>query len=90
MVPYANPGRADVVTYLGFLAGCLAFSAALVGLATARIRRVALGPGGAAGGRRAVVAVVDPRLVEAACARPARRSTLTRWRGGSGTVRGRR
>ena len=46
MVPYANPGRADVMTYLGFLAGCLAFSAVLVVLATARIRRVALGQAG--------------------------------------------
>ena len=42
LVPYALPGRADVLTYLGFLAACLAFSAALVVLATVRIRRVAL------------------------------------------------
>jgi ABC-type transport system involved in multi-copper enzyme maturation permease subunit len=40
--PYDAPGRVGVTTYLGFLAGCLASSAALVVLATARIRRVAL------------------------------------------------
>jgi ABC-type transport system involved in multi-copper enzyme maturation permease subunit len=40
--PYDTPGRVDGMTYLGFLAGCLALSAALVVLAMARVRRVAL------------------------------------------------
>ncbi len=52
--PYMNPGRVGPMSYLGFLAGCLLLSAALVGLATVRIRRVALKHAGrwAAGVRR--------------------------------------
>ncbi len=44
--PYNNPGRVRAADYLEFLAGCLACSAALVGLATARIRVVALSQAG--------------------------------------------
>jgi ABC-type transport system involved in multi-copper enzyme maturation permease subunit len=40
--PYADPGKVRLTTYLGFLAVCLVLSALLVGLATRRIRRVAL------------------------------------------------
>jgi ABC-type transport system involved in multi-copper enzyme maturation permease subunit len=51
--PYFNPGRVGVADYPKFLAVCLACSAAQVGLATARIRRVALKQAGrAAGGVR--------------------------------------
>jgi ABC-type transport system involved in multi-copper enzyme maturation permease subunit len=52
--PYNAPGRVGAASYVGFLAGCLACSAALVGLATARIRRVAMSQAGrpAAGARR--------------------------------------
>ena len=44
--PMPNPGRIDLMTYLGFLGGCLAISAWLVGLSTLRIRRVALDQAG--------------------------------------------
>jgi len=52
--PYKAPGRVHAASYVEFLAGCLASSAALVGLATARIRRVAMSQAGrpAAGSRR--------------------------------------
>ncbi len=52
--PYNVPSTVGVADYLGFLAGCLAISAALLGLATARIRGVALSQAGrpAAGARR--------------------------------------
>jgi ABC-type transport system involved in multi-copper enzyme maturation permease subunit len=40
--PYTDPSKVDLATFLLFLGGCLATSAGLVGLATARIRRVAL------------------------------------------------
>ena len=42
LAPYGRPGRIGLETYLEFLAGCLLLSAALVLLATARVRRVAL------------------------------------------------
>jgi hypothetical protein len=42
LAPYSSPGQVDLLTYLGFLGGCLAISAWLVGLATLRIRGVAL------------------------------------------------
>jgi ABC-type transport system involved in multi-copper enzyme maturation permease subunit len=42
LAPYQMPAKVDVGTYLGFLAVCLAVSAAPVVLATARVRRVAL------------------------------------------------
>jgi hypothetical protein len=54
--PYADPAKVnvDLATYLSFLGGCPATSAGLVGLATSRIRRVALRQAGspAAGPRR--------------------------------------
>jgi ABC-type transport system involved in multi-copper enzyme maturation permease subunit len=51
--PYNHPGRVGAADYLEFLAGGLACSAALLGLATARIRRVALKQAGRpAGGAR--------------------------------------
>ncbi len=54
LAPYNFPGRVGLADYLGFLAGALVVSAALVGLATARIRRVALSQASrpAAGARR--------------------------------------
>ncbi len=42
LAPYRKPGTAGIETYAGFLAGCLFGSAAMTGLATARVRRVAL------------------------------------------------
>ncbi len=39
--PYDEPDRVDLGTDLGFLAGCLVVSAALLGLASARIRALA-------------------------------------------------
>ena len=67
-----RPARSAWRRYLGFLAGCLAISAALVVLATARIRRVALSrPGGrrpARGGSPAA-----PRLSRRSPARPVAR-----------------
>jgi ABC-type transport system involved in multi-copper enzyme maturation permease subunit len=52
LLPYNRPAQASPTTYLGFLAGCLAVSAAFVALATARVRRVALRQAGRpAGGR---------------------------------------
>jgi ABC-type transport system involved in multi-copper enzyme maturation permease subunit len=50
--PYSSPGKVGVATYLGFLAGCLLTSAALTGLATARIRVVASRQAGRPAGRR--------------------------------------
>jgi ABC-type transport system involved in multi-copper enzyme maturation permease subunit len=50
--PYSSPGKVGVETYLGFLAGCLLTSAALTGLATARIRAVASRQAGRPAGRR--------------------------------------
>jgi ABC-type transport system involved in multi-copper enzyme maturation permease subunit len=54
LAPYDAPGQVDEMTYLGFLAGCLAVSAALVVPAMARVRRVALRQAWrpAGGGRR--------------------------------------
>ena len=40
--PYSDPGKVDFTSYLGFLTVCLGLSALLVGLATFRIRGVAL------------------------------------------------
>jgi ABC-type transport system involved in multi-copper enzyme maturation permease subunit len=40
--PYSDPGKVGLTTYLGFLAVCLVLSALLLGLATHRIRGVAL------------------------------------------------
>jgi ABC-type transport system involved in multi-copper enzyme maturation permease subunit len=40
--PYTNPGKVGLVTYLGFTAICLCLSALLLGLATLRIRDIAL------------------------------------------------
>jgi ABC-type transport system involved in multi-copper enzyme maturation permease subunit len=53
LAPYEGPAKVGVGTYLGFTAICLAVSAALVALATARVRRVALSQAGRpASGRR--------------------------------------
>ena len=82
-VPRFAPARADVMTYLGFLAGCLAVSAALVVLATARIRRVALGQAG----RPAAGAPVEALVVPSANRGPAPPGPSldpTRWPGASG------
>ena len=40
--PYSDPGKVGFTTYLGFLGSCLIVSALLLGLATRRIRVVAL------------------------------------------------
>ena len=40
--PYSDPGKVGLTTYLGFLGVCLFLSALLLGLATLRIRGVAL------------------------------------------------
>ena len=40
--PYSDPGKVGLTTYLGFLGSCLIVSALLLGLATRRIRVVAL------------------------------------------------
>src|SRR4029077_10871099 len=40
--PYSDPGKVGLTTYLGFLGSCLFMSALLLGLATRRIRGVAL------------------------------------------------
>jgi ABC-type transport system involved in multi-copper enzyme maturation permease subunit len=48
--PYREPAGVDAMHDLEFLGGCLAVSAALVGLAIARVRRVAMRQ--ASGGRR--------------------------------------
>jgi ABC-type transport system involved in multi-copper enzyme maturation permease subunit len=52
--PYTDPGKVDLATFVLFLVACLATSAGLAGLATLRIRRVALRQAGrpAAGPRR--------------------------------------
>jgi ABC-type transport system involved in multi-copper enzyme maturation permease subunit len=52
--PYTDPGKVNLATFVLFLVACLATSAGLVGLATLRIRRVALRQAGrpAAGPRR--------------------------------------
>src|SRR5262249_51907842 len=44
--PYTFPGQIGVAAYLGFLAVCLCLSGALAGLATRRIRGVALAEAG--------------------------------------------
>jgi ABC-type transport system involved in multi-copper enzyme maturation permease subunit len=63
LAPYTNPGRVGVADYPEFLAGCLACSVALVGLATVRIRRVAQKQAGrpAAGARRWLSDLRRPR-----------------------------
>jgi ABC-type transport system involved in multi-copper enzyme maturation permease subunit len=40
--PYTDPAKVDLTTFLIFLGACLATSGGLVGLATVRVRRVAL------------------------------------------------
>jgi ABC-type transport system involved in multi-copper enzyme maturation permease subunit len=52
--PYSDPTRVDLTTFLVFLGVCLATAAGLAGLATVRIRRVALSQAGrpASGPRR--------------------------------------
>jgi ABC-type transport system involved in multi-copper enzyme maturation permease subunit len=52
--PYTDPTKVGLWTFLAFLGGCLATSGTLVGLATMRIRHVALSQAGrpAAGPRR--------------------------------------
>ncbi len=54
LAPYDQPGRAGAMTYVGFLTVSLLLSAVLLGLATARVRHVAMSQAGrpAAGGRR--------------------------------------
>jgi ABC-type transport system involved in multi-copper enzyme maturation permease subunit len=42
VAPYTDPGKVGITTYLGFLGVCLGLSAALLVLATRRIRGVAL------------------------------------------------
>ncbi len=42
LAPYTEPGRVSVTTYLAFLGGCLIISGLLSGLATLRIRQVAM------------------------------------------------
>ena len=51
MAPYQTPGRLGIGAYMGYLSGCLAVSAGLTGLATARIRVVALRQAGRPAGR---------------------------------------
>jgi len=62
-VPYTDPGKVGWTTYLGFLAICLGLSGLLVGLATLRIRVVALKQAGqpAARSRRGWFACRFPR-----------------------------
>ena len=85
--PYTSPGKVGVGTFVGFLAGCLLVSAALTGLATARIRGVALSQAGRPASRAGWRLPQLPRLEWLRSSGPARRSTATRWRGGSGTGR---
>jgi ABC-type transport system involved in multi-copper enzyme maturation permease subunit len=51
MAPYVTPGRVGIGTYLVYLAACLVVSAGLTGLATARIRVVAMRQAGRPAGR---------------------------------------
>jgi ABC-type transport system involved in multi-copper enzyme maturation permease subunit len=62
--PYWAPGKVGMMTYLGFLCGCLFLSGLLMGLATLRIRGVAMKQAGqaAAGPRRGRFALRLPRL----------------------------
>lgn len=63
--PYNAPGRVGLMTYVVFLSVCLAISGMLVGLATARVRRVALAQAGrraAGSGRWALLFRRGPRL----------------------------
>ena len=90
MAPYQTPGKVGMGTYLGFLAGCLAISAGLTGLATARIRGVALRQAGRPAGRSGLADSPAPPAPPGCRGCPARRWTSTRWPGGSGTACGRR
>ena len=89
--PYMDPGKVGWLAYLGFLGGCLIVSGLLAGLATVRIRGVAMKPGRPVGGksRRSRFALRFPRLPRLP-GFPARRWTATRSCGGSGTGRSRR
>jgi ABC-type transport system involved in multi-copper enzyme maturation permease subunit len=62
LAPYASPGRVDLMTYFGFLAGCMAISAWLVGLATLRIRRIAMQQAGRPASRAGLRRLGIPRI----------------------------
>ena len=82
----SDPGQVGVETYLGFLAGCLLISAALGAWRRHRCRRVAIRQAGrppTGAGWRSRGCCRRPRL-------PGPSMDATRWRGGSGTARGRR
>ncbi len=51
MAPYRTPGSVGIGTYLVYLSACLAISAGLTGMATARVRVVALRQAGRPAGR---------------------------------------
>jgi ABC-type transport system involved in multi-copper enzyme maturation permease subunit len=62
--PYLEPGKVGWMAYLGLLAGCLGVSGLLAGLATMRIRGVAMRQAGQSGAtrRRSRFAIRFPRL----------------------------
>jgi ABC-type transport system involved in multi-copper enzyme maturation permease subunit len=65
--PYSNPGKIGWTTYLGFLGSCLFLSGLLAGLATLRIRGVAMSQAGRpAGGSRSRLGRLVPRLLRPA------------------------
>ncbi len=82
--PYTDADHVNLWTFLIFLGGCLAASGGLVGLATVRIRGVALRQAGrpAAGRRRWLPSFRRPRGCPGS---PARRWTGIPWPGASGT-----
>ena len=90
--PYSDPGKVGLTTYLGFLGVCLLLSALLLGLATLRIRGVALKQAGQPSGRRSPTPVLPPFSDDFHGGRrfPVPRSTVTRSCGASGTDRSRR
>ena len=74
--PYTDPAKVDLTTFLAFLGVCLAASGGLAGVATVRIRRVALRQAGrpAAGPRRRwLPRLRRPSLAAAAAGTVARR-----------------
>ena len=89
--PYSNPGKLGLTTYLVFLGSCLSVSAWLLGLATRRIRGVALKQASqrvAQDAQAGLLVISSDRNGSPPCR--AHHSTATRSCGASGTVPGHR
>ena len=90
--PYMVPGKVGMMTYLGFLGICLCLSGVLAGLATVRIRGVALKQAGQVAIQVQQLLVCSSPFPTGVASAPSwlHRSTATRFCGANGTDRDRR